>query len=43
MLASDKVAENIFEIAYFRSTAVRSNNQWFWKGYFVNIACVAIP
>jgi hypothetical protein len=43
MLASYNIAENIFNIAYFRSTEVRSNNQWVWKGYFVNIARVAIP
>ena len=29
-------------MAYFRNTAV-SNYQWVWKGYFVNIARVAIP
>ena len=29
-------------MAYFCNTAV-SNNQWVWKGYFVNIAHVAIP
>jgi hypothetical protein len=43
MLASYNVAENISDIAYFRSTAVRRNNQWVWKGYFVNIARAAIP
>jgi hypothetical protein len=44
MLASDTVAENIFEVDISRSTAERNNSQWFRKGiFFVNIACVAIP
>ncbi len=43
MLASDKVAENIFEVAYPEVLQREIIINGFGRGYFVNIACVAIP
>jgi hypothetical protein len=43
MLASDKVAENIFEVALLEVLQREIIVNGFGKGYFVNIAYVAIP
>ncbi len=43
MLASDTVAENIFEVTQLEVLQREIIVNGFGKGYFVNIACVAIP